>query len=35
LSDTRPNELSFPADKFLLEQLQAHQGWISAIGCWL
>ena len=26
LSDTRPNELSFPADKFLLEQLQAHQG---------
>jgi ADP-ribose pyrophosphatase YjhB (NUDIX family) len=24
LSDIQPNELSFPADKFLLEQLQAH-----------
>jgi len=28
LSDIQPNELSFPADKYLLQQLQSHQGWI-------
>jgi 8-oxo-dGTP diphosphatase len=26
LSDIQPNELSFPADKYLLQQLQSHQG---------